>query len=75
MTKSARTHTLLVIEDDPAFLDNIDVILRMEGFRVCKASSGATALAMLRDEIPDLILCDIMMPGMDGHTLLDFRLL
>ena len=71
MTGPARTCTLLVIEDDPAYLDNIEVILRMEGFRVCKASSGATALALLRDEIPDLILCDIMMPGMDGHTFFD----
>ena len=62
MTEPAQTYTLLVIEDDPAYLDNIEVILRMEGFRILKAASGATALAMLRDEIPDLILCDIMMP-------------
>ena len=68
MKEFAQTCTLLVIEDDPAYLDNIEVILRMEGFRVHKASSGATALALLKDEVPDLILCDIMMPVMDGHA-------
>lgn len=68
MTKSLQTCTLLVIEDDPAYLENIELILRMEGFRVLKASCAESALALLHNEIPDLILCDILMPKMDGHT-------
>ncbi|MEI7818189.1 MAG: response regulator, partial [Desulfuromonadales bacterium] len=71
MTEPAQTYTLLVIEDDPAYRDNIEVILRMEGFHVRTASSGTAALALLQDEVPDLILCDIMMPEMDGHTFFE----
>ncbi len=71
MTTSSQTCTLLVIEDDPAYLDNIEVVLRMEGFRVLKALGATSALALLHNEIPDLILCDIMMPEMDGYTFFD----
>ncbi|MEI7748107.1 MAG: response regulator transcription factor [Chlorobiaceae bacterium] len=71
MTTSTQTFTLLAIEDDPAYLDNIEVILRMEGFRVLKALGATSALALLQHEIPDLILCDIMMPEMDGYTFFD----
>lgn len=71
MKKAPHTYTLLVIEDDPAYLDNIELILRMEGFRVLKALCVESAFALLQDEIPDLILCDIMMPGIDGHTFFD----
>ena len=63
--------TILVIEDDPAYRDNMELILRMEGYRVMTAADGVAALELLRENIPDLILCDIMMPGMDGRTLFE----
>lgn len=72
MTEADRPYSILVIEDDPAYLNNMELILRMEGFRVRTASDGASGFEMLRGEIPDLILCDIMMPGMDGHTFFEF---
>jgi len=49
----------------------MESILQMEEFDVRIASDGQSGLAMLRDKRPDLILCDIMMPGMDGHSVLE----
>lgn len=64
-------YSILIIEDDPSYLSMMDVILQMEGFDVRTASDGRTGLAMLREKRPDVILCDIMMPGMDGYTVLE----
>ena len=64
--------TILIIEDDPAYRENMELILRMEGYRVITAADGVSALGLLRENIPDLILSDIMMPGMDGRALFDF---
>lgn len=66
-----RTYTILIIEDDPSYRGNIETILKMEGFRVRTATDGSSGLASLREELPDLILCDIMMPEMDGQALFD----
>jgi DNA-binding NarL/FixJ family response regulator len=49
----------------------METILQMEGFAVRIASDGQSGLALLRDKRPDLILCDIMMPEMDGHSVLE----
>lgn len=64
-------YSILVIEDDPSICSNIELILQMEGFDVCIAADGRSGLAKVRDKRPDLILCDIMMPEMDGHTFLE----
>lgn len=71
MNESERTYAILVIEDDPLYRGNIEMILKMEGFRVRTAADGRSGLAAVREEVPDLILCDIMMPEMDGHTMFD----
>lgn len=68
---SEQAYTILVIEDDPSYRGNIEMILKMEGFRVRTAKDGCSGLASLKEELPDLILCDIMMPVMDGHALFD----
>lgn len=64
-------HSILIIDDDPSYLDMMETILQMEGFTVRTAHDGRSGLASLRQKRPDLILCDIMMPGMDGHSVLD----
>lgn len=64
-------YSILVIEDDPSICSNIELILQMEGFDVRTACDGQTGLAKIREKRPDLILCDILMPEMDGHTLLE----
>lgn len=62
--------TILIIEDQPDMAENLATILSMERFAVITAGDGATGFAMARDEKPDLILCDIMMPEMNGQEVL-----
>jgi len=62
--------TILVIEDQPDMRDNIATILEMENYAVLAVDNGIDGLAMAREEKPDLILCDVMMPGTDGHSVL-----
>ncbi len=62
--------TILLIEDNPSLRRNIAQILEIEGCRVLSAADGASGLELLRAEKPDLILCDIMMPGLDGYEVL-----
>jgi len=63
--------SILIIEDDPSYVSMMDLILRMEGFDVFSTSDGLSGLAMLRVKHADLILCDIMMPEMDGYSVLE----
>jgi CheY-like chemotaxis protein len=58
--------TILVIDDDMALQAVIEVALRNEGYQVVEASDGEEGLQMVRRVAPHLVLCDIMMPNMDG---------
>ena len=62
--------TILIIEDDATLRSTLDDRLTLEGFRVAAASSGEDGLRQALDQPPDLILCDIMMPGLDGYGVL-----
>jgi len=62
--------TILIIEDQPDMRENIATILEMEDFAVLEAIDGRAGIEMAREEKPDLILCDIMMPKMDGYDVL-----
>jgi DNA-binding NarL/FixJ family response regulator len=64
-------YSILIIEDDPSYICMMEVLLQMEGFAVRTAPDGQVGLAMIRVRKPDLILCDIMMPDMDGHRVLE----
>jgi signal transduction histidine kinase len=59
---------ILVVEDTAALREEMALLLELEGFAVQEADNGETALEMLESYHPDLILCDVMMPGMDGHS-------
>ena len=61
---------ILVIEDDLHVQDNIYDILSLEDFYTVTASDGVEGLTLAREEMPDLIICDIMMPQMDGYEVL-----
>jgi DNA-binding NarL/FixJ family response regulator len=61
---------ILVIEDEPEMRRNITTVLRLEKFEPLAAENGRAGVAAARQERPDLILCDIMMPEMDGHGVL-----
>ena len=62
--------TLLLIEDEETMRDLTATALELEGYRVHKAAAGSAGVEMARLHRPDLILCDIMMPGMDGYEVL-----
>lgn len=64
-------YSILIIEDDPAYLSMVQVVLQMEGFEVHTASNGLAGIDRLHKKRPNLILCDIMMPEMDGHMVLE----
>ncbi len=57
---------ILVVDDEQAIADLVEIHLLAEGCRVRKAASGAEALRIVAEEHPDLVILDIMMPGMDG---------
>ncbi len=61
--------TVLVVEDEPSMLEIITFLLKEEQLRVLQAHDGETALSLLEEVQPDLIVSDIKMPGIDGFTL------
>jgi DNA-binding NarL/FixJ family response regulator len=61
---------LLLIEDDPGMLDLLATSLELEGFFVHRARDGHTGVSLARQHRPHLVLCDVMMPGIDGYTVL-----
>jgi len=58
---------ILIIEDQAPMRRNLALLLEMEGFDVVTAPDGAAGIETARRELPDLILCDVMMPEMDGY--------
>ena len=57
---------ILLVDDEPDILEFISYNLEKEGYSVFMAKNGAEAIQVAKKEIPDLIILDIMMPGMDG---------
>lgn len=62
---------VLVVDDEPHILRSLATYLEMENFDVTTASSGFEALEKVGESIPDLVVLDVMMPGMDGFEVLD----
>jgi DNA-binding NarL/FixJ family response regulator len=60
---------LLVVDDDPSLLLAVSDTLRAEGYEVVTARRGAEAMVRVAESLPDLIISDIRMPGMDGYAL------
>lgn len=65
-----RQQRILVVDDEKKIRDLLTAYLRSDGFEVAEASDGATALATIRRMEPDLVILDVMMPGMDGIEVL-----
>ena len=63
------TKRLLVVDDEPKLLRAVAVDLKAEGYTVATARSGAEALISVAQNLPDLVISDIRMPGMDGYQL------
>jgi CheY-like chemotaxis protein len=62
--------SILVIEDNDDIRDGTAELLTLEGFDVTTADCGHQAIFQIKVNIPDLIICDIVMPGMDGFEVL-----
>ncbi|MBL0350025.1 MAG: response regulator [Elusimicrobia bacterium] len=62
--------TILLAEDDAGTREIAKIVLERSGHTVLEAPSGTEALAVLKREKVDLLLLDIMLPGLDGHSLL-----
>jgi DNA-binding response OmpR family regulator len=60
---------VLVVEDEPTLLDTLEYNLVNQGYDVCTAADGYKALEMARQERPDLVVLDVMLPGLDGFEV------
>ena len=60
---------ILVVDDEPNILKLISFILKNNGYEVMEASNGSECLEMVREEKPDLIVLDVMMPKIDGFEV------
>ena len=62
--------TILVVENDPALRMLTSQLLELEGYRVRQAENGKLALESIAADPPDLVLCDLLMPELNGHGVL-----
>jgi two-component system KDP operon response regulator KdpE len=70
MEKSSRKNRILVVDDERGLVRIMHLNLEQDGFEVFEANNGAQAMDKLRAVIPDLVLLDVMMPDLDGFTVL-----
>ena len=61
---------ILVIEDEPEMRRNLTTILRLENFQPLPAANGRLGIELAKKEKPDLVLCDVMMPELDGYGVI-----
>lgn len=58
---------VLVVDDDPDFVDSVSTLLKREGYQVSEAADGVEAIAKAKSLKPDAIVLDVMMPNKDGY--------
>lgn len=63
---------ILIIEDDLALQDTLHNLLELEGFRTFKADNGQAGVEIATKHVPDLIICDVMMPVMSGFDVIKY---
>lgn len=61
--------TVLIVDDDPSLLAMLGMALQVEGFEVRRATTGQQALAAIAESRPDVVVLDVMMPGLDGREV------
>ncbi len=70
-SSSSDQKQLLLIDDDPNLILLVKDYLEFRGYEVLTAENGREALEILEQETPDMIICDVMMPEMDGYSLVE----
>ena len=63
--------TILLIEDDKALRENTEELLELSGYSLLTAPNGKIGIEIAKKELPDIIICDIMMPEVDGYGVLE----
>ena len=63
--------TILIVDDELLIVQVVGALLKQNGYKILEASSGQESLEILKKSKPDLILLDIMMPGMDGWDVIE----
>jgi two-component system KDP operon response regulator KdpE len=71
MTGAETKRCVLVVDDQPKVLKFIEIDLKLRGFKVVSATSGEVALELTRTVKPDIILLDMIMPGINGFEILE----
>ena len=71
MEKTSKKPKVLIVDDEPINIFFLEGILSEEGLEVCTASDGMDALSKVTEFKPDVIMLDIMMPGMSGIEVLE----
>jgi CheY-like chemotaxis protein len=66
---SARRRRVLIVDDDPDFLALAEASLAAHGFLVERAAGGLRGVFLATQDVPDVILCDLRMPGIDGFVV------
>lgn len=69
--KENTQNKLLLIDDDPNLILLVKDYLEFRGYEVLTAENGREGLQILEDHTPDMIICDVMMPEMDGYTFVE----
>lgn len=63
---------ILIVDDDPAIVMSLEFLLRKAGYNVFIALSGLEAIEIVKEQVPELVLLDIMMPDVNGYEVCDF---
>ncbi|AIE72566.1 MULTISPECIES: response regulator transcription factor [unclassified Synechocystis] len=71
MSQPKENHHLLLVDDDPNLILLVKDYLEYQGYQVTTAANGREALDILATTVPDMIICDVMMPEMDGYAFIE----
>ena len=66
MCSEPKKHRILIVDDEESMRDFLSIMLHREGYHVDTAADGQSGLAIARDNPPDLVVLDLMLPGIDG---------
>jgi CheY-like chemotaxis protein len=62
-------HSILIVDDEPMTRDMLRMMLELAGYHIREAEDGLDALRQIETAVPDLVLLDVMMPGLDGFEV------
>lgn len=69
--RDKETHRIMIVDDETTVADSLKMVLEMRGFDTLAANDGRTGLRMIREHKPDLVVLDLVLPGLDGLSLLE----